>query len=324
MIHLLDQSFGRYISRKGKPMAQGQFEYFQMRCFVAVAEELSFRRAADRMNMTQPPLSRQIKLLEERVNLVLLERSNRHVRLTSAGENFYHSAVDIIQRSEHAVLNARQAERGETGSVAIGFVPSAAFKFMPLIAQRMAVEMPKVTLTPIEMMGYEVIEAQRSGRIDLGLTRMESQRNEIERERVVSEPFILAIPKGHRLTQKTDLTISDFDGEPYIAFTKDRGGYLKETLNALFNASGIVPNTQLETSQTHAVISFVNHGLGFAFVPRSARIIEMPDVVYREIELPAQFRSDMYLVSKSGGGSIVRDRVRSLISDVLRQFRETD
>ena len=85
-------------------MAQGQFEYFQMRCFVAVAEELSFRRAADRMNMTQPPLSRQIKILEDRVNLTLLERSNRHVRLTSAGESFYHSAVDIIQRSEHAVL----------------------------------------------------------------------------------------------------------------------------------------------------------------------------------------------------------------------------
>lgn len=183
-------------------MGQGQFEYFQMRCFVAVAEELSFRRAADRLNMTQPPLSRQIKILEERINLVLLERSNRHVRLTSAGESFYHSAVDIIQRSEHAVLNARQAKRGEIGNVSLGFVPSAAMKFVPLIALRMAELMPNVEMTLIEMMGYEVIESQRSGRIDLGLTRMEHPRGEIERIRAVSEPFIIAIPKSHRLAKK--------------------------------------------------------------------------------------------------------------------------
>lgn len=305
-------------------MAQGQFEYFQMRCFVAVAEELSFRRAADRMNMTQPPLSRQIKILEERVNLTLLERSNRHVRLTSAGESFYHSAIDIIQRSEHAVLNARQAERGETGSIAIGFVPSAAFKFMPLIAQQMAAEMPLVTLSPIEMMGYEVVEAQRSGRIDLGLTRMENPRGDIERTRVVNEPFVLAIPKAHPLAEKPKLSISDFDGEPYISFTKDRGGYLKETLSALFYACNITPDTRLEASQTHAVISLVNHGLGFAVVPRSAQVIQMRDVIYREIDLPAQFRSDMYLVSRSGHSTIVRDRVRNLIADVLSHFREAE
>ena len=303
-------------------MSLGQFEYFQMRCFVAVAEELSFRRAADRMNMTQPPLSRQVKLLEERINLRLLERSNRHVRLTSAGESFYQSAIDILQRSEHAVLNARQAERGETGSIAFGFVPSAAFKFMPLIAQRMAAEMPKVLLTPIEMMGYEVIEAQRSGRIDLGLTRMENPRGEIERTRVIHEPFVLAIPKAHPLAQKVDLSIKDFDGEPYISFTKDRGGYLKATLDALFYACRILPEIRLEASQTHAVISLVNHGLGFALVPRSARVIEMADTVYREIALPTEFRSDMYLVSKPGRHSIVRDRVRELISDVLSDFRD--
>lgn len=304
-------------------MAQGPFEYFQMRCFVAVAEELSFRRAADRLNMTQPPLSRQIKILEDRVNLTLLERSNRHVRLTSAGESFYQSAIDIIQRSEQAVLNARQAERGETGSVALGFVPSAAFRFVPMIAQKMAETMPNVTLTPIEMMGYEVIEAQRSGRIDLGLTRMETPRGEIERTRVVNEPFVLAIPGSNPLAKKVDLSISDFDNAPYISFAKDRGGFLKETLDALFYASGIMPDTQLSVSQTHAVISLVNQGLGFAIVPRSAQIIQMANTVYRELVLPTQFRSDMYLVSRPGRNTMVRDRVKALIIDLLHPFRET-
>tara|TARA_R110002051_G_C8769269_1_gene503235 strand:- start:5324 stop:6250 length:927 start_codon:yes stop_codon:yes gene_type:complete len=305
-------------------MAQGQFEFFQMRCFVAVAESLSFRQAAEQMNMTQPPLSRQIKILEERVNLKLIERSTRHVRLTSAGENFYQSAVDIIQRSEHAVLNARQAERGETGSIAFGFVPSAAFKFMPLIAQRMAAEMPQVALSPIEMMGYEVFEAQRSGRIDLGLTRMEKPRDEIEWTKAVSEPFVLAIPKQHALARKPDLTISDFDGEPYISFAKDRGGYLKETVRAMFSACNIVPETRLGASQTHAVISLVNQGLGFAVVPQSAQIIQMANTLYRDVDLPRQFRSDMFLVSRLGQNSVVSARVKHLILDVLSEFRLTD
>ncbi|MEP3345585.1 MAG: LysR substrate-binding domain-containing protein [Litoreibacter sp.] len=292
-----------------------------MRCFVAVAEELSFRRAAERMNMTQPPLSRQIKILEERVNLTLLERNNRHVRLTSAGESFYHSAIDIIQRAEHAILNARQAERGDVGNISLGFVPSAAMKFMPLIAQRMAQELPNVGLTPIEMMGYEVIESQRSGRIDLGLTRMEQPRGEIERTRAVSEPFVMAIPIGHHLATKFDLSINDFDGEPYVSYTKDRGGFLMETMGALFSSCGIVPDTKMEASQTHAVISLVNHGLGFAIVPKSAQVMQLENIVYRDVKLPKQFRSDMYLVSRSGQKSAVRDRVKDLIIDVLAEFR---
>ncbi|MEP2533256.1 LysR substrate-binding domain-containing protein [Shimia sp.] len=303
-------------------MALGQFEYFQMRCFVAVAEELSFRRAADRLNMTQPPLSRQIRILEERVNLTLLERTNRHVRLTSAGESFYHSAIDIIQRSEHAILNARQAERGEYGNVSIGFVPSAAMKFVPLIAKRMKETMPNVGLTPIEMMGYEVVEAQRSGRIDLGLTRMEQPRGEIQRFKAVSEPFVVAIPKDHHLAQKVDLSITDFDNQPYVSFTKDRGGFLMETLGALFAGCGIMPDTKIEASQTHAVISMVNHSLGFAIVPRSVRVMQLENIVFRDLELPKQFRSDMYLVSRSGQESAVRDRVKDLIIDVLKPYRD--
>jgi DNA-binding transcriptional LysR family regulator len=305
-------------------MAQGQFEYFQMRCFVAVAEELSFRRAADRLNITQPPLSRQIKILEERIELKLLERSNRHVQLTPAGESFYQSALDIIQRSEHAILNARQAKGGEFGDISLGFVPSASLKFVPLIAQRMSELMPNITLTPIEMMGYEVIEAQRSGRIDLGLTRMERPRGEIERTRAVSEPFVIAVPKSHRLANSKNLSISDFDGEAYISFTKDRGGFLKETLSALFSACGILPDTKMEASQTHAVISLVNHGLGFAVVPRSAQVMQLENIVYRDIDLPKQFRSDMYLVSRPNQESLVRDRVKKLIIDVLGQFRVSE
>lgn len=305
-------------------MAQDQFEFFQMRCFIAVAEELSFRRAAHRLNMTQPPLSRQIKLLEERINLRLFDRSNRHVQLTSAGESFYQSALDIRKRSEQAVLTARQAERGESGNVVLGYVPSAALKFIPLIVKSLTNLMPNVSLTPVEMMGYEVVDSQRSGRIDLGLTRMEQQRVEIERTRVVSEPFVVAIPKTHRLAYTDKLLVSDLDGEPYISFTTDSGGYIRETLAALFAACSIVPDVKIEASQTHTVISLVNQGIGFAIVPRSARVMKMENIVYRDIDLPRQFRSDMYLVSRANQSSSVSMRVKELIIDVLKEYNETD
>ena len=266
-------------------------------------------------------MSRQVKLLEDRVGLTLLERSNRHVQLTSAGESFYRSALDILQRSEHAVLTARQAERGDTGEVVLGFVPSASLLFVPLIAQAMADRIPNVSLTLIEMMGYEVIEALRAGRIDLGLTRMERPIGEIKRIRAVSEPFIVALPKSHPLALSDNLSMADFDGEPYISYTTDRGGYLKETLSALFSACEILPDKKMEASQTHTVISLVNQGLGFAIVPRSAEVMQMKNIAYHEINLPKQFRSDIYLLSRTSRKSRASDRVRKLIFDVLKQYR---
>ncbi|MCB1491215.1 MAG: LysR family transcriptional regulator, partial [Rhodobiaceae bacterium] len=140
-------------------MARGRYELNQLRCFVAVAEELNFRRAAERLAMTQPPLSRQIKLLEHGIGLTLLERSNRAVRLTPAGESFLVSATDLLQRAEHAVLTARQAERGEIGAIAMGFVPSAALEFVPRIVDAMSEKLPQVSFNPTEMMSYEIVEA---------------------------------------------------------------------------------------------------------------------------------------------------------------------
>lgn len=303
-------------------MARDRFELYQLRCFVAVAEELNFRRAAERLNMTQPPLSRQIKLLEDGIGLTLFERSNRSVRLTSAGESFFSSATDILQRAEHAILMARQAERGELGSVAFGFVPSAALDFMPRIVEAIEERLPGVTLTPIEMMSYEIIEEQRSGRLDLGLTRMERPNPEIQRVRAVSEPFIMAIPGTHPLSRAENPTISDMDGEPLVSYSAERGGFLRETQRALFASFGVAPRIVREVSQSHAVLALVNRGAGLALVPSSARVLQMENVVYREVDLPRQFRSDLFLVYGRSRPSVLKDRVRELVLEVLAPFNQ--
>ncbi|MEP2139257.1 MAG: LysR family transcriptional regulator, partial [Erythrobacter sp.] len=133
-------------------MAKTTFEFFQLRCFVTVAEELNFTRAAQRLNMTQPPLSRQIKLLEAGIGMTLLDRNKRSVRLTPAGATFRAAAIDLLERAEQAVLIARQAERGEGGTITMGFVPSAALEFVPRIVTALKRDLPDVRFTPIEMM----------------------------------------------------------------------------------------------------------------------------------------------------------------------------
>ncbi|MDF0600288.1 LysR family transcriptional regulator [Psychromarinibacter sp. C21-152] len=301
-------------------MATGTFEFFQLRCFVAVAEELNFRRAAERLNMTQPPLSRQIKLLEHGIGLLLLERSNRQVRLTPAGESFYASATQLLQRTEHAVLLARQAQRGQSGSVAIGFVPSAALEFIPRILSEAARRIPDVTVNPTEMMSYEIVEAQRSGRLDLGLTRMEAPRSEIARERVVSEAFVLAVPADHALATAPEVTLSDLNHAAFVGYSIDRGGFLRETHQALFAASGVAPRIVQEVSQTHTVLSLVNEGLGVALVPGSARILGMSNVRFIDLDLPPQFRSHLYLVYRADRRSALQEQMRQLIVDVLAPF----
>jgi len=301
-------------------MSAHRYDFHQLRCFTAVAEELNFRRAAERLHMTQPPLSRQIKLLEQAMGLTLLDRNNRQVRLTPAGASFYDSATDLLQRSEHAVLKARQAARGETGAIALGFVPSAALEFIPRLVNAMSREMPDATLNPTEMMSYEIIEAQQSGRLDLGLTRMERPRRGIERIRVVSESFVLAIPVDLPLARCATLHLADLDGVPFVGYSAERGGYLRETQRALFNASGIMPTVVQEVAQTHTVVSLVNRGVGAALVPGSARVLQMAGVTYREIALPPHFRSDLYLVYRAHRRSLLEDRVLRLIQETLAPF----
>ena len=326
MIHFLDQSSEQFfpcVISGFDAMPSARFEFYQLRCFVAVAEELNFRRAAERLNITQPPLSRQIRLLEEGIGMMLFERSNRSVRLTPAGESFMVSAVELLQRAEHAVLTARQAERGEAGAIALGFVPSAGLDFVPRIVDALALSLPDVTFNPTEMMSYEIIEALRSGQLDLGLTRMNDPSSGIESVRVVSERFVLVAPKDHPLATAPDPDIADLDGLNFIGHSSDRGGFLRAVHQRLFAAAGIVPRIVQEVSQTYTIIALVNRGIGIALVPASTRIMQLENVVFRDIELPGHYRSDLYLSHGPRRNSLLHMRVRAAILDALSEFRVT-
>ena len=301
-------------------MATGRLEFHQLRCFIAVAEELSFRRAAERMNTTQPTLSRQIQQLEHSVGLTLIARTNRAVRLTSAGKSFLRSTTDLLERAEVAVLTARQAERGEAGAIALGFVPSAGLEFVPRIVEAIAAALPNVMFEPTEMMSYEIVEALVSGRLDLGLSRMARDSEGLENLQVVSEGFVLAIPRGHAFAARSGLDLKDLDRASFVEYSPERGGYLLNVQLGLFASANIAPSVVQSVSQTSTMLGLVNRGVGMALVPSSSRVVKMENVVYHDIDIPPRFRSTLYLSFARHRLTTLHRRVIEVIGDVLAPF----
>lgn len=290
------------------------FQLFQLRCFVAVANELHFGRAAQRLNMTQPPLSRQIQLLEHELGVELLERTRRTVRLTHAGLAFLPEAEDVLLRSEAAALAARRAIRGEAGSVSLGFIPAASYEFLPNVVSAAYRSLQNIDLVLKEMTTAEQQEALASGRIDLGLIRPLRARPGIETFCVLRDPFVLALPLRHPLVQQADVTLNDLDGQPFIMYSPAEGRYSYELLAGMFRAAGVEPRYVQYLFQSHTILSLVSAGMGLALVPSSARQLRLEHVEFRTIDLSGS-ASELHLAWHRDSDKPVAATLRSFILD---------
>src|SRR5579863_3120463 len=195
------------------PSFWSQFELRQLRCFVAAAEELHFGRAAARLNMTQPPLSRQIQVLEHIVEATLFDRTSRSVRLTPAGRSFLPEARRILKLAESASQVARRIAMGKTGSLKLGYTAAAAYGYLPELIAACRARLPEVDFSLKEMVSGDQLEALTSGQIDAGLLRPPIGRPELATRRVLAEPLLAAIPRKHPLASAATLSIKDFDGQ---------------------------------------------------------------------------------------------------------------
>src|SRR5580704_5872506 len=183
------------------------FDLNQLRCFVTVAEELHFGRAATRLNMTQPPLSRQIQVLEHIIDAALLERTSRSVKLTPAGRSFLPEARRILKLAETAAQVARRIATGKSGALKIGFTAAASYGFLPDLISACRARLPEVDFSLKEMVSGEQLEALGSGQIDAGLLRPPIARPELATRRVLAEPLIAAIPRKHPLATAETVSI---------------------------------------------------------------------------------------------------------------------
>ncbi|AXD75030.1 LysR family transcriptional regulator [Salmonella enterica subsp. enterica serovar Telelkebir] len=271
------------------------FELSQLRFFLAVATELNFSRAAKRLNMTQPPLSRQIQLLEHQLGVELFDRTTRSVVLTAAGRRFFIEAQDLLQRAHVAMLNAQKMSQGNIGSVNISFVASAVYAFLPMVVARGKERYPHIDISLKEMTTGEQFEALRLRQSDIGLVRAPSALTGVSSEILVSEPFVLAVPRQHELATLSDITIAHLDKQSFIMYALSAWQPFYELLTGMFRSNNIQPDYVQYIGSTLTILSLVNAGMGMAFVPESAARILFDNIVYRHITLPAGIESLLYL-----------------------------
>ena len=272
------------------------FDLSQLRCFVTVAEELHFGRAAARLNMTQPLLSRQIQVLEHIVEAELLERTSRSVRLTPAGRSFLPEARRILKLAESASQVARRIAMGKTGSIKIGFTAATAYEFLPVLIAACRAGLPEVDLSLKEMVSGDQLEALSSGQIDAGLVRPPIARTEFASMRVASEPLLVAAPEGHPLTAAATVSPQDLDGQPFVMYSPYESRYFHDLLVTLFTRADVLPRYVQHLSQIHSILAMVRAGLGLAIVPEAAASLDFKGVALRPLRLRAPAQVELFLV----------------------------
>lgn len=261
------------------------FELGQLRCFVAVAEELHFSRAAERLNMTQPPLSRQIRLLEHHVGVQLLERNSRSVCLTAAGKAFFGEAVHILQLAETASFRARRVARGEQGALSIGFTSASGYSLLPRVVRRLRERLPGIALALKEMVSTSQVDALNGGQLDIGLMRPHPLNCELDSMVLLRESLVLAIPSDWANGWTDTPTLASLHGKPFIMYSPQEARPFHQMLTACFERAGVAPDIVEHVGQVHTMLALVRAGLGVALIAESATKLQFDNVVFRPIDI---------------------------------------
>ncbi|MDR5838998.1 LysR substrate-binding domain-containing protein [Caballeronia sp. LZ034LL] len=255
----------------------------QVRCFVAAATELNFRRAAALLNMTQPPLSRQIHLLEENLGVQLFERIGRTVRLTTEGRVFLADATRLLNLSEQAESTVRRASTGKTGRVRIAFTGAAGYELIPGLLVAAKQHLPDIDVVLLEMISVAQIEGFEANAIDLGFLRPLPSRQKVEFMLVEREPMIVALPAGHALCAFAQLELRQLHEQAFIMHSPAHGKYFHDRIMGLLAAEDVAPQFTQYIDQTPTILSLVRAGLGVSILPASSQRFHYDNVAFREI-----------------------------------------
>lgn len=261
-------------------------ELRHLRYFVAVAEERNFTRAAQRLHIAQPPLSRQIQQLEETLGVQLFERNSRPLKLTETGKFFYSHAVQLLAQTAELESMTRRVGNIER-SLSVGFVGSTLYGMLPKIIRRFRDENTTVELSLHEMSTMDQIRALKDGRIDVGFGRIRLEDANIRRVILREEKMIVALPVGHPLSLiKPVLALRDLINETLIIFPKTpRPSYADQVL-AAFQDRALKPRRIYEVRELQIALGLVAAGEGISIVPSSVYGLKRDDVSYKELDDP--------------------------------------
>lgn len=261
-------------------------ELRHLRYFVAVAEERNFTRAAERLHIAQPPLSRQIQQLEEIIGVALLVRGARPLELTEAGRFFYGHAVQLLAQGAEVISMTRRIGNIER-KFSIGFVGSTLFGFLPEVVRRFKAAHPTTEVTLHEMTTMEQIAALKQGQIDVGIGRIRHEDPNIRRILLREEALVAALPMGHPLSYlERGLYLRELVNDKMIVFPKAPRPSFADQILAAFHDRGLEPVDTLEVRELQVALGLVAAGMGVTVVPKSVLGLRRNDVCYKEMDEP--------------------------------------
>jgi DNA-binding transcriptional LysR family regulator len=284
-----------------------------------VGEELHFGHAANRLNMTQPPLSRQIQMLEYALNVQLLLRTSRSVRLTPAGRTFLTDARRILALVDNAASAAQRVSKGEAGLIRVGFTAASSYSFLPRLLAYVKSELRDVEVELSEMVTIQQVEALREDRLDLGLVRPPVNEPGMATSRIASERLLLAVPCSHRFASGPPRLLKDLAGEPFITFSPVQGRYFYELIAGMLCRAGVSVRYVQQVNQVHSILALVSAGIGISIVPETAARLHFEGVEFREMPDPPTF-AELHLAWNTENGNPVLPAFRAL---AIQRFAAT-
>jgi len=278
----------------------------RLRYFLTVAEELHFSRAAERLHMTQPPLSQQISELERELGMRLFERTTRRVTLTDAGRLLQAEGKRLIRDADGLDRLMNGLRRGEAGVLRLGFVDSASYSVMPTLVRSHRSRWPMVTYELTSMSSDQQYAALSAGQIDLGIARAPGPSATTRSVTVLNEPLMIAVGPDHRLAGQRSTSVRRLADESFVGFDRHVSPSLHAELRAFFSGEGVTYDPAIEATEYTTVLGLVASGQGIAVVPASVGTFRPAGLRYLELRHP-RARSSLVLISRKEQGAPLVD-----------------
>lgn len=255
----------------------------QMRYFLALAEERNFGRAAERLHMAQPPLTRQIRALEEELDTLLFVRTPKGVELTPAGETLLDEVPNLLQLAQRARERTRLAGQGRIGRLDVGIFGSGVLDVIPRMLARFHAERPDIKITLHNLTKAEQLEALRERRITVGFNRLVPPEDDLVIETVLRERLMVALPEGHPLGAQAEIDITDMDDAPLILYPNVPMRGLAQEVAGAFRAAGVRLRVEQEVEDVLTAVALVSGGFGLCVTTASTASLRLPGVSYRPL-----------------------------------------
>lgn len=289
-------------------------ELRHLRYFSVLADELHFGRAAQRLAISQPPLSVAIRQLEEAVGARLFDRNSKTVRLTPAGQALRASARRLLRQAEEAALEARDVAAGSAGLLRIGFVGAMLYRGLPQALRALQAQHPAVRISLAELNSGEQVTELLHDRLDLGFMHTARMPRDLSCRLLLTEPFVACLPSGHALARKRVLAPTDLREQPFVLFARASSPDYHERILSICAQAGFLPEVRHEVRHWLAVVSLVAQGLGVALVPQAMQRSALKGAVFRPLQgVTAQ--SEAYGVWRPGPQNVL---VEGLLAEVAR------